>query len=151
MTLFIFFSTATWTGIVATNDGESSIFCYTIISSDLSDCWLMLSMQHRYCYGSLISSTHSFCMCCLCIFEVAREEGFFQIDCIDRLLGSCCEESFDHTMFDCMDHRNEVIIGPFLVYDEWILLGITLECDLFAEVCHTVDMLHPKFVDTNER
>jgi hypothetical protein len=49
-----------------------------------------------------------------------------------------------------MDHGNKVIVGSFFVYYEWILLCITLECYLFAEMCHPIDMLHPEFIDTCE-
>ena len=53
-------------------------------------------------------------------------------------------------MLDRVDHRDKVVIGSFFVYDEWILLCISLECYLFAEVSHTIDMEHPELIDSCE-
>ena len=51
-------------------------------------------------------------------------------------------------MLDSVDHHDEVIIGSLFVDYQGIFLSISLKCYLFAEVSHTVDMLHPELIDT---
>jgi hypothetical protein len=74
MTLFVFFATATRTWVIATDDRETRISSGSIIWSDRLGDRTMLSVEHRYCYTSLIGDTCTLGMSCLSSLEIAREE-----------------------------------------------------------------------------
>lgn len=88
---------------------------------------------------------------CFSIFHIFREERLFEVHTIDTLSWSRSEESLYHTEADRVYEYDELIVGTFFVDDEWIFLGVSLECYFFTQVCHAVDMVHPEFIDGSER
>lgn len=53
-------------------------------------------------------------------------------------------------MFNRRYHVDKSIVRSFLIDDKWIFLGIPLKGNFLAEVGHSVNMLHPEFINSSK-
>lgn len=68
----------------------------------------------------------------ICRLEECLNILFIELDLLDLLARRCCEESFCDLVGDLTQEDDKLVVGTFLVHDEWIFLGISFECHLFA-------------------
>ena len=157
VTTLKFFPTSTWTGSIFWNLRPIDVFrrccrCWCIIDSNHANTciiifsWMIVSVRcvdEDICWSRGVKLGHS-------SFDIIITKCRFKIDTINGIARFCGQESFCHTESNIIDEIDECFIGSFLVDYQRIFLCISFKRYFFAQVRHTIDMLHPEFVDRGE-
>lgn len=149
MTLFKFLSASARARIVSSDILVLSFLAVFSVGMKYSDSFVLLGRKTNLlfkCVGEEIIDIKIFELT-LGSLKKCLKYIFIDFDLFDLLARRGGKESFCDFKSNLAKECYKCIEGSFLVDNERILLSVSFESDLFSEVCHRIDVLHPKFID----